>query len=246
MDGQAAGERSGGGTASRGMALFRHCFRRFKQTHRPVTACVEHLSADHRDRRDDEGSSKQWGPSRVFQVLEQASSEQEGFLQDLTEGDLTELATTYQRFEDHDKSIIDVGSYLEQLDQLRHLPFKSPMRFLGAFALLESLLTHAPNQTDPYDSITRQVKKKLALLDHRWEPSLSYEPFGQSSAETVWGKMYAYRSNLAHGTHPPFASNLAGVLVSHEAAMRLLQHTVKTALRHVLVEPLLMADLRDC
>ncbi len=55
--------------------------------------------------------------------------------------------------------------------QLKALPHFSPLRFLGYFAMLESLLTHAPNPSDPYDSITRQVQKRRALLElwpFRW------------------------------------------------------------------------------
>ncbi len=53
--------------------------------------------------------------------------------------------------------------------------------------------------TDPYESITRQVKQKLALLDNRWDPRMDFSIFGEVSAETIWGKMYDYRSSSPMG-----------------------------------------------
>lgn len=48
--------------------------------------------------------------------------------------------------------------------------------------------------TDPYDSITRQVKKKMTLLSHRFQMSLDYSWFSGADSEKVWGKMYVYRA----------------------------------------------------
>jgi hypothetical protein len=116
---------------------------------------------------------------------------------------------------------------------------------LGHFAVLEALLTHPPKPTDPYDSITRQVKKKLALLDHRSQPGIDYSSFAEANRETVWAKMYAYRSTLAHGGAPTFDGDLQ-VLGSHDNALKLVKQTAKALIRQALIEPQLLADLRDC
>ena len=96
-----------------------------------------------------------------------------------------------------------------QLGQLKALPNYSPLRFLGYFAILESLLTHAPKPSDPYSSITRQVQKKLILLDHRWTHKINYGPFGEAKPEKVWSTMYGYRSLIAHGGQPDFSGELS-------------------------------------
>jgi hypothetical protein len=132
-----------------------------------------------------------------------------------------------------------------QLQDLDGLPPHSPLRFLGYFAVLESLLTHQPKQTDPYDPITRQVKKKLALLDRRCEPHIDYSSFAGANTDTVWAKMYAYRSRLAHGSTVDFDTELK-LLGSADNALRLIKQTAKAIGRHALIEPQLLVDLRDC
>jgi hypothetical protein len=117
--------------------------------------------------------------------------------------------------------------------------------FLGYFAILESILTHNPIPTDPYDSITRQVKKKLALLNNRWSEKIDYSVFGGVAAEKLWTKMYAYRSSLAHGGKADFARDLR-LLGSHFQALNLIKGTVKKIIRHSLDESQLLVDLRDC
>jgi hypothetical protein len=37
---------------------------------------------------------------------------------------------------------------------------------------------------------------------------MDFSIFGEVSAETIWGKMYDYRSSLAHGNEPDFNKNL--------------------------------------
>jgi len=111
--------------------------------------------------------------------------------------------------------------------------------------VLEALLVHPPNPTDPYDSITRQVKKKVALLDHRCKRGIDYTLFGGAQPETIWTKMYAYRSNLAHGGVPTFDGELR-ILENQSNALALIKQTVKTILRQAPLEPQLVADLRDC
>jgi len=159
--------------------------------------------------------------------------------------DIEELCGIHSQLQRHDRSLLNVGVLAEQLGQLKGLPHASPLRFLGYFAILESLLTHIPHPTDPYDSITRQIKKKLALLDRRFPRKIDYSPFGDVPPETVWTKMYNYRSQLAHGGTPQLGDKLQ-VLVSHDVALTLVKETVKNVIRQALSEPQLLLDLREC
>jgi hypothetical protein len=185
-----------------------------------------------------------WTPGRLFHVMENAQRN-DTFFHRVSKADLNTIAMIHSALEAHDKRLIDVGLLTRQLSELKALPHASPLRFLGYFALLESLLTHAPKPSDPYDSITRQVKKKVTLLDHRWARPIDYGPFGNASADTVWSKMYAYRSLLAHGSAPAFTGDLQ-VLRSHEHALRLVKETVKSIIRQALEEPRLLRDLKEC
>ena len=183
-------------------------------------------------------------PSRLFQLLEAAVWGRLPFL-DITESEVAQIAEILGKLGQHDHSLVDVKRLARQLLDLEALPPTSPLRFLGYFATLESLLTHRPNQSDPYDSITRQVKKKLALLDHRWQPNIDYGPFAGARPDTIWAKMYEYRSSLAHGDAPSFENEFQ-TLGNHDNAVTLVRQTVKAVIRQALVEPRLIADLRDC
>jgi len=185
-----------------------------------------------------------WKPGRLFHVLD-ASEFIESFFVDVSAPDVESIAAIYSQLQQHDHRVIDIKRHATLLSELKALPHKSPLRFLGYFAVLESLLTHPPRPTDPYDSITRQVKKKLALLDHRWPCKIEYSPFGGARPETIWSQMYLYRSLVAHGGVPNFQGKLA-VLRSPERALQLIKETVKAVVRHALAEPQLLLDLRDC
>lgn len=183
-------------------------------------------------------------PGRLFHVLDKTFFNKSFFV-DVSESDIEAIQTIYGQLQKHDHRLVDVNGLVKQLNQLKGLPHESPLRFLGYFALLESLLTHKPKPSDPYDSITRQVKKKIALLDHRWPRALDYSPFRKGSPDTVWSKMYTYRSQVAHGDVPDFAGELK-TLHDHEAALELIKQTVKAVIRQMLTEPQLLLDLREC
>jgi hypothetical protein len=124
------------------------------------------------------------------------------------------------------ESALNLKSLIGQILDLDALPHKSPLLFLGYFAVLEALLTHKVKDTDTIDSITRQVKQKVILLNNRWFPPIDYGPFHGAKPERIWSTMYAYRSCLAHGGSPDFMNDLKQ-LGNREQALTLLKETVK-------------------
>ena len=194
--------------------------------------------------RGNTGRGLFWHPARLFHQLE-TSLANPSFFHDVSASDIKEVQTIHSQLVHHDHQIIDLKHLLAQFGQLKGFPAGSPLRFLGYFALLESLLTHPPKPEDRYDSITRQVKKKLTLLNRRCSPSIDYSPFGETPPEAIWKKMYSYRSSLAHGGNPVFTGDLAA-LKTPNTALALLKNTVKAVLRQALVEPQLLLDLREC
>jgi hypothetical protein len=163
----------------------------------------------------------------------------------VTPSDAEQIASLFTALKSHDPRVIHMERITAQMLELEELRSDSTSKFLGYFGILESLLTHKPDPKDLYDSITRQVKNKVALLDHRWSPRLDYSAFKAVREDTVWSKMYAYRSALAHGDAADFGSELQ-VLGNHENAMALLKSTVKATARLAFMEPQLMVDLRNC
>ena len=185
-----------------------------------------------------------WTPGRLFHVLEDAQGNA-AFFKRVTVADLDTITEIHTRLAADGEHLVKVGRLVQQISDLKALRHESPLRFLGYFTILESLLTHSPKPTDPYESLARQVKKKVALLNHRWANPLDYAPFGKTSPDMIWTKMYLYRSMLAHGAEPSFTSDLQ-VLGNHACALRLIKETVKLTIRQALEEPQLLVDLREC
>lgn len=141
-------------------------------------------------------------PPQLFQslsALRNAHDSKDGISKTISKADGEHISDIYARIKSHDHSVLDLHSPFRQLLELKDLPHFSPLQILGYFAILESILTHQPAPEDRYDSITRQITRKLALLNKRWQPSLNYSDFGSATHEKIWSKMYAYRSAIAHG-----------------------------------------------
>jgi hypothetical protein len=187
-------------------------------------------------------------PPRLFQSLR--SLAESGYwkpanIKEFTDGDGLKVNDIYKQLENFDHKILDLKTVIKLLMELKDLPAFSPLQILGYFAILESVLTHQPNPEDRYDSITRQITQKLALLNKRWSPALDYAPFGESTHDKIWSRMYGYRSAIAHGATPDFKSKLAA-LGSAENANFLIRDAVKKTIRQALIEPQLLADLHNC
>ncbi len=182
-------------------------------------------------------------PPRLFQSLSALVEDRVARI--FTKADAHQTTEIYRRLAAYDHNILDLHRILKLLMELKDLPRFSPLQVLGYFAILESLLTHQPNPDDRYDSITRQITQKLALLNRRWQPALDESSFGQATHDKIWSKMYGYRSAIAHGIAPDFKSKLE-VLGTADHANVLIRNTVKRTIRQALVEPQLVADLHNC
>lgn len=156
----------------------------------------------------------------------------------------SEINDVFRRMAEHDDGLIELTRVVELLLDLKDLPHSSPLQILGYFAILESVLTHQPRPDDRYESITRQITNKLALLNNRWNPSFDYRPLGGAMHGKIWHQMYAYRSAIAHGGKLDFRSKLA-LLKNEGLANRLIVDAVKKTIRQAYVEPRLLRDLRD-
>jgi hypothetical protein len=182
--------------------------------------------------------------NRLFHVLESAGMDA-GFFVNPSHANLEEVRHIHSQLQQDDRELDEIKRIARRVTDLKGFPHRSPLQFLGYFAVLEALLTHNPKPGDPYDSITRQIKKKIALLNNRFESTLDYSPFGNAAPEKIWAKMYEYRSQLAHGGNPEFTGDLS-LLGNHEQAFKLLKETVKAVIRQALSEPRLLLDLREC
>jgi hypothetical protein len=192
-------------------------------------------------------STLHWGwvynPGRLFQFVSGLAFGEA--CTPFLESHAVELSSIYSRLKNHDK-MIDVVQMASAIGQLKEMDRRSHLVVLGYFAMLESLLTHQPKPSDPNESITRQIKKKVALLDNRWSPRIDYRAFSGAPPDRIWEKMYAYRSILAHGEKPDFERGNLQTLGGSAQALSLVKETVKSIARFALVDPQLLQDLKDC
>ena len=189
-----------------------------------------------------------YDPPRLFQSLSamsDAADSASGSARPLTKSDGEQVRKIYSKLATHDNGVLDLDKVFRLVFELKDLPRFSPLQILGYFAVLESILTHAPNPEDRYDSITRQIKQKLALLNRRWKPQLDYSAFPDLPHDKIWSKMYAYRSAIAHGSTPNFARELSA-LGKAENANFLVSEAVRKTICQALDEPQLLVDLRAC
>jgi hypothetical protein len=177
-------------------------------------------------------------------ALDSAASDRDRLLHSPAEADGRQIREIFQRMAGHDPSILDLSRVVGLLLELKDLPRFSPLQVLGHFAILESVLTHQPNPEDRYESITRQITQKLALLNGRWHPRLDYSAFAGASHERIWAKMYGYRSAIAHGRTPDFKSQLS-LLKDADSANALIRDAVKKSICQAYLEPQLVSDLHS-
>jgi hypothetical protein len=185
-----------------------------------------------------------YSAGRLFSQARRTQADEIPFF-DVTSAVAENIAFLHDKVQSCDQKLVNLKRLTEQLMELDALPSDSPLLFLGYFAILESLLTHQPSPKDTIDSITRQVKRKIILLNNRWQPRIDYSPFPKSTPDKFWTTMYSYRSCLAHGSDPDFKKSLQ-LLVDGDSALKLLKQTVRGVLRQALTEPQLIVDLRDC
>jgi hypothetical protein len=171
----------------------------------------------------------------------------DGCLITLERNHLEDLKLVASKLQQHKDDNLGLLPALRQFQELNAIPVTSPLRFLGYFAILESLITHEQKANDPYSSLTRQVRQKMLLLGRRVKLPFLYERLeqGQSKLETIWNTLYGYRSAIAHGGLIDFSSKFK-ILGSPEQAVNFIKAATASVMRHALDEPELISDLREC
>lgn len=147
----------------------------------------------------------------------------------------------------------EIREVIHMFTSLDNLPDSSPLKVLGYFAVIEGLLSHAPQNSDRMDSIQRQLIRNINLLNNRLRKinrEIQFNDFGDTKPEKVLTKLYAYRSAIAHGnnTEKPL-NDISQIRPSGEHADRLwvhdwLRNMTKKLLLGAIIEPELVSDLK--
>jgi hypothetical protein len=132
---------------------------------------------------------------------------------------------------------------VEMFDLFARMPLMQVFDVLAMFMLIEMLLTHNPNDKEIGDSLTHQVCNKVPFVFERMGSQIDYSVFGVADRDRIWRKLYAYRSAIAHGEIPKFASDLQ-VLRDAETANRFLTDVTRRLIRFSLDDPGLFEGLK--
>lgn len=165
----------------------------------------------------------------------------------LNDRDLQEFRELYQqmsRFNGHSEDYPYIKKSLSDFWYLLSVPKSSPFFTLGMFSIIESLLVHNSESVP----ILHQIRSKLNLLNNRFEDHYKisiHEYFGEGRFETLIGKLYSYRSDIAHGDFSDFAKELK-VLGDPKRVSGFIYQVLKSLLIHSLSEPQLIKDLKNC
>lgn len=187
-------------------------------------------------------------PSQCFQYLHRADVEESQ-----TPIDFDQLAKVVRLRSELDES--KYPSLVNAIKMFRDLDLipPTPAKMLGYFGVIESLLSHAPKPNDSADSITRQLKRNLILLNNRMNDAqkIGLDEFGTTKQDKVISKLYDYRSAIAHGGDQ--GGKISELIKIHEGkndipsqlwAEQFLRRLVKRILVHSMREPQLVVDLK--
>lgn len=137
---------------------------------------------------------------------------------------------------------------LQKFEAMKDISRRNPLYVVGLVSIIESLLT-TPQEGKTDNSLSHQLKAKLTLFNNRLPIPIDlgkYFPSDKSlEMRTVVGKLYNYRSDIAHGNSSNFSKELA-VLESHDAVCEFLHTLIRHLLLQAIREPSLVRDIKSC
>ncbi len=160
---------------------------------------------------------------------------------------LIELRQLFGKLNGLSEQHLFIENSLRIFNDIQRVPERSDLRVVGYFSVIESLITHAPRLTETLDSISHQIRGKMALLNNQFnDPVAIPEGFDCEMLDKKrWSKLYAYRSKIAHGQSPSFQGELSP-LKDRVSVCQYLENTCRSLLKFALNEPQLIMDIREC
>lgn len=190
-------------------------------------------------------SATQYNSTHLFQYFNNLKYIPAEGIETLDEEKLKEIQNIYSKTLVIEKEHPDIKRSVEMFYDLNCLPPQTDLVSLGLFAVIESIITHQP-KTEAGDSLRHQIKTKIPLLSNRFNKKINYSCFlDKSKVDTIWSKLYDYRSIIAHGGKIDFSGKLK-ILKDKKTVVTFLRDITKLLLRHAILEPQLYMDLRKC
>ena len=165
----------------------------------------------------------------------------------LNEEYFEEIKYLFELLNTLDSSYSGIVNALENFNGIKNFGLNVSLRYLSYFIIWEQLVTHMPDPKDPTDSIGRQLKSKLNLLNNRAEEKFDFPDLvvGNVSFDKVIAKLYNYRSDLAHGNTPDFKKDYL-IFKDKQNLLRILDDITRKLLFASIREPKLIMDLKNC
>lgn len=190
------------------------------------------------------GEAILWHGQSLFSFFENQAMGQPAV--SITVDELREIPENYNLIKNISPDHEHVTRAFRKFRDIRSLPRSSELVTIALFSIIESLITHSPKHNESADSLGHQIKTKLPLLRKRFQRELDYNQyFRPASEETLWSKLYNYRSCVVHGEEPSFANDLQ-TLNDRNKVLEFLKEIVKLLLLLSLREPVLLTDLKKC
>jgi len=190
------------------------------------------------------GEAHIWHGPSLFSFFESQAMGQPAVLVNVDE--LREISENYDLVKKISPEHQNITRAFRKFRDLRSLPRLSELVIIGLFSIIESLVTHSPKLTESSDSLVHQIKTKIPLLCKKFQRELDYKQyFETASEETLWSKLYKYRSCIVHGEETNFNSDL-NILKDRNRILEFIRETVKLLLLLALREPVLLTDLKKC
>ncbi|TYQ14834.1 UNVERIFIED_CONTAM: hypothetical protein Cloal_1217 [Acetivibrio alkalicellulosi] len=143
-----------------------------------------------------------------------------------------------------------INKALTDFTNIPLIPLKTPFRIVSFFSIFESLLTHDPKRENWNNGTKQQLKTKLNQLNDRFEEKIDFRAYfsnltHRATFKDIIGKLYSYRSDIAHGDFSDFNHDLQ-IISGHTEAYNFLYVLLKKTLLQSLKEPQLISDLKFC
>jgi hypothetical protein len=190
------------------------------------------------------GEGYGWHIPSLFSFFDSPSSSEPAVV--VSTNEIREIPENYHLIKKISPDHEHITRAFRKLRDLKSLPRSSELVTIGYFSIIESLVTHNPNLTESSDSLKHQIRTKIPLLSKRFQRKIDYnEYFNESNEETIWKKLYDYRSCIVHGEHANFIGSLQ-ILKDAKTVREFLYETVKLLLLLALREPIFLTDLKKC
>lgn len=139
-----------------------------------------------------------------------------------------------------------LGDFIKLADISVHSPFK----ILSYFSILELLLTTYKPRTSNDNSLSSQLRKKVNLLNNQFDEKIDIKKYFKGSdsntIDTIIGKLYQYRNDIAHGNKSDFEKELQILKDEKDNIQSFLRSLLKKVLIYSIKEPQLVKDLKEC